>query len=111
MLIRLLWPKASVWSVTGALFGGIVGWAIPWYLGLESILGTGSAVLPGFILALVVGLLYLRIPEVSKAKNYHNAIYNLKRMHNLPYIHICGQPLYPREAIDEWIRSKTEKAK
>ena len=54
-------------------------------------------------------ILYLRIPEVSKAKDYGNAIYNLKRLHDLPRIHICGQPRYPREAIDEWIRSKTEK--
>jgi len=54
-------------------------------------------------------ILYLRIPEVSKAKDFHNVVNNLKRMHNLPRIRLCGQPLYPREAIDEWIRSKTEK--
>ena len=53
---------------------------------------------------------FLRIPEVSKATNYHNAIDNLKRMHDLPRIHICGQPLYPREAIVEWIRDRTTKA-
>ena len=50
---------------------------------------------------------FLRIPEVSKANNYRNVIDNLKRMHDLPRIHICGQPLYPREAILEWIRNKT----
>jgi len=50
---------------------------------------------------------FLRIPEVSKAKNYHNVIDNLKRFHDLPRVHICGQPLYPREAIQEWIREKT----
>ncbi len=50
---------------------------------------------------------FLRIPEVSKAKDYRNVIDNLKRMHDLPRIHICGQPLYPREAILEWIRNKT----
>ena len=33
---------------------------------------------------------FLRIPEISKAKNYHNVIYNLKRFHDLPRIHICG---------------------
>ena len=54
---------------------------------------------------------YLRIPEVSKAKDYRNAIYNLKRMHDLPRVYICGQPLYPREAIDDWIRSRTERGK
>ena len=50
---------------------------------------------------------FLRIPEVSKAKNYHNVVDNLKRFRNLPRIHICGQPLYPREAIMEWIRATT----
>ena len=54
---------------------------------------------------------FLRIPEVSKAKDYHNVIDNLKRMHDLPRIHICGQPLYPREAIQEWIRNKTVNGK
>ena len=54
---------------------------------------------------------YLRIPEVSKAKNHHNVISNLKRMHDLPRVHICGQPLYPREAIEEWIRNKTTNGK
>lgn len=54
---------------------------------------------------------YLRIPEISKAKDYHNVIDNLKRFHDLPRIHICGQPLYPRESIQEWIRTKTVKGK
>lgn len=50
---------------------------------------------------------FLRIPEVSSSKDYHNVIENLKRMHDLPRIHVCGKPLYPREAIKEWIRGKT----
>jgi hypothetical protein len=50
---------------------------------------------------------YLRIPEISKSKNHKNVIENLKRMHRLPRIHICGRPLYPREAIREWIKQKT----
>ncbi len=49
---------------------------------------------------------FLRILEVSKAENYHNVIENLKRMHNLPCIHICKQPLYPLEAIRRWIEEK-----
>jgi hypothetical protein len=53
---------------------------------------------------------YLRIPEVSRAKNYRHAIDNLKRFHDLPRIHICGQPLYPKEAIQDWIRKQTEKS-
>jgi len=44
---------------------------------------------------------YLRIPEISKSKNFSNVVANLKRYHDLPRIHICGQPLFPREAINE----------
>jgi len=54
---------------------------------------------------------YLRIPEVSKSQDYHNVIENLKRMHDLPRIHVCGKPLYPREAIKDWIREKTNNGK
>ena len=50
---------------------------------------------------------FLRIPEVSNSKDYRNVIDNLKRMHDLPRIHICGKPLYPREAIIDWIKNKT----
>lgn len=49
---------------------------------------------------------FLRIPEISKAQNHHNVIENLKRMHNLPCIHICRQPLYPTEAVRKWIQEK-----
>ena len=54
---------------------------------------------------------FLRIPEVSRARSYHNVIDNLKRMHDLPRIHICGKPLYPKEAILEWIRDNTVRGK
>ena len=54
---------------------------------------------------------YLRSPEVSKSKDYHNVIENLKRMHQLPRIHICGRPLYPRGAIKEWVKEKTKNGK
>lgn len=50
---------------------------------------------------------YLRITEVSKSRDHRNVIENLKRMHRLPRIHICGKPLYPREAIKEWVKRKT----
>ena len=56
-------------------------------------------------------VIFLRIPHVSNSKNYHNVIENLKRMHGLPRIHICGKPLYPREAINEWIKNKTTNTK
>jgi len=50
---------------------------------------------------------FLRIPEVSKAVDYHNVVAHLKRIHDLPCIHICRQPLYPIEAIRKWIKEKT----
>ena len=50
---------------------------------------------------------HLRVAEVSRAKDYRNIIDNLKRFHDLPRIHICGQVLYPREAVQQWIRDHT----
>ena len=50
---------------------------------------------------------YLRIPEISNSNNFQNVIENLKRMHDLPRIHICGKALYPREAVKDWIRRQT----
>jgi hypothetical protein len=49
---------------------------------------------------------FLRIPEISKASDHHNVIDNLKRMHELPCIHICRQPLYPIQAVRKWILEK-----
>jgi len=56
-------------------------------------------------------IIFLRVPEVSKSENYHNVIENLKRIHDLPRIHICGKPLYPLEEVREWIRKKTTTGK
>lgn len=52
---------------------------------------------------------FLRIPEVSKAKDHHHVIENLKRMHDLPCIHICKKPLYPFEAVRRWVLEKVRK--
>lgn len=52
-------------------------------------------------------ILYLRIPEISEAKDYNNAIDNLKRMRDLPRIPLCNTILFPREAVLEWIRNQT----
>ena len=54
---------------------------------------------------------FLRIREVSKARDYHNVVTNLQRFHDLPSIHMCGKCLYPKEAILKWIRTKTGKGK
>ena len=50
---------------------------------------------------------FLRIPTVSNSKNYHNVVENLKRLRNLPRIHICNKTLYPKEAILRWIEQET----
>lgn len=49
---------------------------------------------------------YLRIPEVSKAKDPHNVIENLKRARDLPCIHIANRSLYPREIIRRWVEGQ-----
>jgi len=56
-------------------------------------------------------IVFLRIPQISKSKDYHNVIENLKRVHGLPRIHICGKPLYLLEEIREWIRKKQQTEK
>jgi hypothetical protein len=50
---------------------------------------------------------FLRIPTISKATNHHNVIENLKRLRNLPRVHICNKALYPKEAVMEWLRQQT----
>jgi hypothetical protein len=52
---------------------------------------------------------FLRIPQISKAKNYHNVIAHLKRYRSLPCIHLCRQPLYPVQAVLRWIEETTQK--
>ena len=52
---------------------------------------------------------FLRIPEVSKADDHANVIKNLKRMRDLPCIHIARQPLYPLASVRLWIEQQTEK--
>ena len=54
---------------------------------------------------------FLRIPEISKAKDYSNVIENLKRMHDLPCIHICQKTLYSLNAVQKWINEKSLKEK
>jgi len=49
---------------------------------------------------------FLRIPESSSSKDYHNVIENLKRVRGLPRIHICRKPLYPKKAVREWVEKQ-----
>jgi len=49
---------------------------------------------------------FLRIPELSSSKDYHNVIENLKRVRGLPRIHICRKALYPKKAVLEWVEKQ-----
>ena len=50
---------------------------------------------------------FLRIPEISNSKDYHNVIEHLKKFRGLPRIHICRKALYPKKAILEWVEKET----
>ena len=56
-------------------------------------------------------IIFLRIPEISKANDYSNVIDNLKRMHDLPRLHLCGKTLYPTREIMKWITEKSTTGK
>ena len=51
---------------------------------------------------------YLRIPEISRSKDPHNVIANLKRMRGLPTLHLCNKTLFPIEAVRDWVKQQTE---
>jgi hypothetical protein len=50
---------------------------------------------------------FLRIPEISKATDHRNVIQNLKRMHGLPRIHICGKAVYLADSVRLWLQQRT----
>ena len=54
---------------------------------------------------------FLRIPEISNSKDYHNVIEHLKKFRGLPRIHICRKALYPKRAILKWMEKETEVGK
>ena len=54
---------------------------------------------------------FLRIPEISTAKDQHNVIEHLKRCRRLPRIRLCNKTLYPLNAILEWIERETTNGK
>jgi hypothetical protein len=52
-------------------------------------------------------IIFLRIPEVSTSKDYHNVVKNLIRFRNLPHICISNKMLFPRQAVLEWVAGQT----
>jgi hypothetical protein len=54
---------------------------------------------------------FLRIPEISNSKDYHNVIEHLKKFRGLPRLHICRKALYPKKAILEWVEKETDVGK
>jgi hypothetical protein len=49
---------------------------------------------------------FLRIPEISKATDHRNVIQNLKRVHGLPRVHLCGKAVYPTDAVRRWLQER-----
>jgi hypothetical protein len=49
---------------------------------------------------------FLRIPEISGATHYGNVIQNLKRVHGLPRIHLCGKAVYLTDSIRQWLQQR-----
>ena len=54
---------------------------------------------------------FLRIPQISGSKNYHNVIEHLKKFRGLPRIRICRKALYPKKAILKWVQKETNVGK
>ena len=54
---------------------------------------------------------FLRVPEISDSKDYHNVIEHLKKFRGLPRIHICRKALYSKRAILEWLEKETDVGK
>ena len=48
---------------------------------------------------------FLRIPEISNARNHRNVVENLKRTHGLPRIHLCGKNVYLTDAVKTWLEN------
>ena len=49
---------------------------------------------------------FLRIPEISNAKHARNVIENLKRMHGLPRVHLCGKTVYLTDTVKQWLEGR-----
>jgi hypothetical protein len=49
---------------------------------------------------------FLRIPEISSAANHHHVIENLKRVHGLPRIHLCGKTVSLADSVRKWLEQR-----
>jgi hypothetical protein len=49
---------------------------------------------------------FLRIPEISSATNHHHVIENLKRVHGLPRLHMCGKAVYLTDSVRHWLEQR-----
>ncbi len=47
---------------------------------------------------------FLRIPEISTARDHRHVIENLKRKHGLPRIHLCGKTVYLTDSVKQWLQ-------
>jgi hypothetical protein len=50
---------------------------------------------------------FLRVDQISDAKNPHNVIAHLTRYRDLPRMHLCNKSLYPLAAVREWVTKQT----
>jgi hypothetical protein len=48
---------------------------------------------------------FLRIPEISNARNHRNVVENLKRTRGLPRVHLCGKAVYLTDAVKVWLEN------
>lgn len=46
---------------------------------------------------------FLRIPEISCARDHKHVIENLKRRHGLPRIYLCGRTVYLTDSVRQWL--------
>ena len=49
---------------------------------------------------------FLRIPELSDSTDYRNVVQNLKRVHSLPRIHLCGKTVYLTDSVRYWLQQR-----
>jgi hypothetical protein len=47
---------------------------------------------------------FLRIPEISTARNHRHVVENLKHKHGLPRIHLCGRTVYLTDSVRQWLQ-------